>query len=54
MKSSLIHKLRIATGFALLGAVVAGTIFGSQEHADSIRIVAAIGAIGIAKAMRFV
>ena len=54
MKSTTIHTLRITSGFALLGAVVAGALFGSQEHADIIRTVAAIVSVGLAKAWRFV
>ena len=54
MKTTLIHKLKIGSSFALLGSVVAGTIFGNHEYADSIRTIAAISSIGIAKATNFV
>ncbi len=47
-----IHKLKIATGFALLGVVVAGVIsgiVGAQEYSEILRGATAVFSVGVAK-----
>ena len=44
-----IHKARVVVGFALIGAVAAGALFGWSDHADAIRAAGALSAIALAK-----
>lgn len=54
MENTSIHKVRLALGFALIGAVAAGLLFGWAGNADAVRTIGAVGAVGLAKVFHFI
>lgn len=49
-----IRQLRYALGFALLGAVLMGALFGNTAHGEQLRIVGAVISLSVALLFRLI